>query len=253
MAIILSIVASIAAFLGGAIALKFRDRLHVILGLSAGAVLGAALIDLIPEATELGRGVLRVGDVTALAASGFVIYLILDRLFMFHGHSQDGNAAAGSSQVGAGAPGRNLFGRGSLGASSFTLHSFIDGAAIGLAFQASAAVGAAVAIAVIAHRFSDGINTVGVVMRHSREGRGAKTWLTAVGLAPIVGAASTLAFRVGDATLAIILAIFSGFFLYISASDLIPEGHHSHSRFLTTAMTVVGVAALFAIVRLAEV
>lgn len=215
------------------IALRFRDKLHIILGLSAGAVIGAALFDLIPEAMDIGFGYFAPEQITALTAVGFLIYLILDRIFSFHSHEEHSNG-------------------GTLGAASFCLHSLIDGIAIGLAFQASSTMGLVVGIAVVAHRFSDGINTIGVILKHRGADRRAWGWLTAVALAPIVGTLAAFAFSVTDQVLAVILAIFSGFFLYIGASDLIPEGHHSHSKALTTIMTIVGAAILFVIVYVAH-
>jgi len=241
MTLVISICASLAAFLGGIIALRFKDKLHIILGLSAGAVIGAALFDLIPEAIELGAGSFHPEQITALTGVGFLLYLVLDRVFSFHSHSDDHADLAQHQQM-----------RGSLGAASFCLHSLIDGIAIGLAFQASSAVGVVVAIAVVAHRFSDGINTVGVILKHHGENRRAWIWLSAVAVAPIIGALSTYTFSVTDRTLAVILAIFAGFFLYIGASDLIPEGHHSHSKTLTTIMTIVGAAMLYIIVHIAH-
>jgi ZIP family zinc transporter len=64
-------------------------------------------------------------------------------------------------------------------------------------------------------------------------------------IAPVIGVASTLLFTLPESALAIILAIFSGFFLYIGASDLIPESHHGHPKFLTTAMTILGAGILY--------
>jgi zinc and cadmium transporter len=250
MTIFIAILASLAAFAGGAIALRFRDKLHIILGLSAGAVIGAALFDLIPEAIELGESVFHPEHMTAFVGVGFLVYLMLDRTFSFHTHGDnhiDGHVAESNT----GEPVEHAH-RGSLGAASFCLHSLIDGIAIGLAFQASSAIGTIVAIAVVAHRFSDGINTVGVILKHRGHDRRAWGWLTAVALAPIVGAASTYLFTVEDQTLAVILAVFAGFFLYIGASDLIPEGHHSHSKKLTTIMTVIGAALLYLIVHIAH-
>lgn len=238
---LISILASVAAFAGGAIALRFRDKLHIILGLSAGAVIGAALFDLIPEAIELGGSVYSAGEVLSLTAIGFFVYLILDRAFSFHvhnGHDHEADDHASEAQSS----------RGSLGAASFCLHSLIDGVAIGLAFQVSSVIGAVVAIAVVAHRFSDGINTIGVILKHRGKHAVAKGWLTAVALAPIVGTVLTFAVSVSESVLATILALFAGFFLYIGASDLIPEGHHSHSKILTTVMTLVGAAILYVIV-----
>ncbi len=249
MTILIAIIASLAAFIGGAIALRFKDKLHIILGLSAGAVIGAALFDLIPEAIELGESIsVHAEHLTALTAVGFLAYLILDRVFSFHPHPH------GSPDQGRPTDNVSEYSHhgGSLGGASFTLHSLIDGIAIGLAFQAGSTIGAIVAIAVIAHRFSDGINTVGVILKHRGAHSHAWGWLIAVALAPIIGAASTYLFSVSDRSLATILAVFAGFFLYIGASDLIPEGHHSHAKGLTTAMTIVGAAALYLIVSFAH-
>jgi len=63
----------------------------------------------------------------------------------------------------------------------------------------------------------------------------------------IVGTLSDCAlFRLPEEGLSIVLAVFSGFFLYIGASDLIPESHHAHPKFLTTVMTLLGAAVLYA-------
>lgn len=241
MSIYIAILASLAAFAGGLTALRFKDKLHIILGFSAGAVLGAALLDLIPESIELGVGVYEPAHILGYTAAGFLVYLILDRLCSFHSHAHN--------HLDEHYEGESTSQRGSFGAASFCLHSLIDGIAIGLAFQASAAVGAVVSIAVLAHRFSDGINTVGVILRHHGRDRQAYIWLVLVALAPIVGALLTIFISVSDATLAVILAVFAGFFLYIGASDLIPEGHHSHSKGLTTVMTILGAALLYLIVQ----
>ncbi len=249
--LLISLAASVAAFLGGMIALRFRDKLHLILGLSAGAVIGAALFDLIPEAIELGEGVYQVSNITALTACGFLLYLILDRVFSFHNHNNHSHdSGAYHDEHSDQSP---VESQSSLGAASFCLHSLIDGIAIGLAFQASSTIGMVVAIAVVAHRFSDGINTVGIILKHRGESRHAMKWLIAVAIAPLVGTAVTFALTVSNGALAVILAIFAGFFLYIGASDLIPEGHHSHSKILTTVMTILGAVILYLIVGLARI
>src|SRR5207302_4376323 len=67
--------------------------------------------------------------------------------------------------------------RGSLGAASLSLHSFLDGVGIGLAFKVSTTVGAVVAAAVLAHDFSDGINTVSVILKNRGKGIRALKWL----------------------------------------------------------------------------
>jgi zinc transporter ZupT len=50
--------------------------------------------------------------------------------------------------------------------------------------------------------------------------------------------------------LGLALAAFAGFFLYIGASDLVPESYHDHPKGLTTAMTILGAATMFVAIRL---
>lgn len=140
-----------------------------------------------------------------------------------------------------------------LGAGSLSIHSFLDGVAIGLAFQVSAAIGAVVAVAVLTHDFSDGINTVNLVLKNAGARKQAFRWLIVDALAPVLGAASTMLFTLPEQSLSIILALFSGFFLYIGASDLIPESHHNHPKFLTTAMTLLGAGVLFVAIHFANI
>ncbi len=141
--------------------------------------------------------------------------------------------------------------RGTAGAGTLSLHSFLDGVGIGLAFQVSAAVGIVVAVAVLAHDFADGINTVNFITKNHGNRRKAMQWLFVDALAPVLGILVTLFFTLTGAQLGLLLAVFAGFFLYIGASDLIPESHHAHPTFLTTAMTLVGAALLFIVIHLA--
>ena len=79
MAIAVSIGTFIATLLGGLFALYQQDRLHLILGFSAGALIGVAFFDLIPEALDLGSAALGTQLVVTTIAVGFVAYMLLDR------------------------------------------------------------------------------------------------------------------------------------------------------------------------------
>ena len=222
--IIIAAAAFLSTLLGGLLALRLRDKLHLILGFSAGAVIGVAFFDLLPEAIEFGTPLHSPAAILAWTALGFLFYLVLDRILLFHGdHAPRARFAAGV----------------------LCLHSLLDGVAIGLAFQASRAVGIVVAIAVLTHDFSDGINTMSVVLKN----RGGKTqglrWLLLDAAAPALGVASTYPLTLRGASFGDVLALLAGFFLYIGASDLIPESYHAHPKFLTTAMTLAGAAVLY--------
>lgn len=232
---IAAIAAAVFTLLGGLFALRFRDRLHLVLGFSAGAVMGVALFDLVPESV----GLLGSDAFLALsvAAAGFAAYMVLDRFVVLHSHDA---GTAHSHQK-----------KGFLGAGSLSVHSFLDGLAIGLAFQASSGLGFAIAVAVLAHDFSDGINTVGMVLKNGGSRRSAFAFLAADALAPALGILATLLFRVSDGVLGVVLAVFAGFFLYIGASDLLPESHHAHPAAWTTVATILGMAVVFGVVLVA--
>jgi ZIP family zinc transporter len=238
--ILISIASFIFTFLGGIFALRFKDKLHLILGFSAGAVIAIAFFDLIPEALNLAGGQYEVSTITSIVAVGFLLYMILDRFIDMHctdDHHHDHEVTR----------------RGLLGATSLSIHSFLDGAAIGLAFHVSQAVGLIVATAVLVHDFSDGINTVNLILKNKGQRKDAIRWLIIDSLAPVAGVISTLFFTLPEASLGIVLAIFAGFFLYIGASDLLPESHHNHPTYWTTIMTILGAAVLFVAIKIAGV
>ena len=240
--LLVALAASAATFIGGSFALRFRDKLHLILGFSAGAVAGVALFDLLPEAIQLGSQYHSAATVSLFIALGLFGYLILDRLVLLHTHDENDSASAPRAPLG--------MPRGALGALTLSAHSFLDGIAIGIGFQASLAVGIVVTAAVLTHDFSDGINTVNLVLKNGGTWRQAFKWLLADAAAPPLGAASTLFFSISESAIGLVLAVFVGTFLYLSASDLIPESHHRHPRALTTVMTLLGALVLYTVVRL---
>lgn len=246
MIITIALATFVATCIGGLIALRFRDKLHLILGFSAGAVIAVAFFDLIPEAFELSEGVREAESVALFIAVGFFLYLLVDRLLFFRS-TQHLNEDDTHAHV-------HAHGHGALGAGGIVAHSFFDGLAIGLAFQVSVAVGALVATAVLIHKISDGITTVGIVLKG--EGQRSKVedkntrnralrWLAVVSLAPVLGIAVASAIAIPESSLGAMLAFFAGFFIYIGASELIPESHHSHPKLFTTVMTFLGAGVLY--------
>lgn len=226
-----------SALLGGAFALRLKDRLHLILGFAAGAVVGVAFFDLIPEALELAPEGTDPATTLTLIAIGFGFYLLVDRFLALHHHS----AGHGHSHP--------L--RGAWSAGTLSFHSFLDGLGVGIAFQVSPAVGAIVATAVIAHGFSDGINTVSAILKNGGSRLMALRWLLVDASAPVIGIVIGSLLAVSEQQLAGLLAIFAGFFLYIGASDLLPESHHAHPMRWTTVATIVGMVTIYIIIHLA--
>jgi len=230
--VLIGLAAGVSTALGGIFALRRQDRLHLILGFTAGAVMAVALFDLLREAVELSAGTHDLLTIMAVAVAGSIGYMALDR-----------------SVPRAGTSGRS--GHGHLAAGSLTLHSLLDGLAISLAFKVSAQVGVPVAVAVLAHDFSDGINTVSVSLVGGVLQQGARRWLAADALAPLLGIGVGSLLTVPESQLSVILALFAGFFLYIGWSELTPASYSRHPRFWTTLSTVLGAGVMYGVMRVA--
>lgn len=240
---IVACLAFCATFAGGIFALRLKDKLHLVLGFSAGAVIGVAFFDLLPQALEIGQRYDRPETLLTWAAAGFLTYLVLDRAIFYYGHAEQHHRHDHSRTPE----------QGFLGAGSLSAHSFFDGIAIGLAFQTSRTTGIIVTIGVLTHDFSDGINAMNMILKNGGSRRQALTWLFVNAVAPGMGIISTLFFDVPEQFFGIVLSVFFGFFLYIGASDFIPESHHAHPKFLTTTMTLLGAAVIYAAVKVAGV
>jgi ZIP family zinc transporter len=135
---------------------------------------------------------------------------------------------------------------GALGAAGLSLHSFLDGLGIGLAFHLNDATGFLVFLAVVTHDFADGMNTVSFVMQQSADRTNARRWLALDALAPLIGAATGSAIDVSERHLGYVLALYAGFFLFMGATDLLPEAH-THPSWQRVALTVAGFVATFAV------
>jgi zinc transporter ZupT len=222
-----------ATMIGGLMTFRLAGKLPLVMGFSAGAVIGVAFFDLAPEALDAGAGLYQPRELLAIAALGFFFYTVLDRMVARHDCEGQANPA-----------------RGLIGAASFSAHSVLDGFAMGVAFQTDQAIGVIVAAAVLAHDFADGLNTVNVVMKNGGSRTFALRWLAVDAVAPIVGASLSLLIVPSAGLLSILLALFTGFFLHIGASGLLPESHRAHPRKSTTIATLLGAAFLYGVTTL---
>lgn len=231
--IVLAAMTLLSTGLGGTAAFRFRDRRHLLLGFSSGAVLGVALFDILPEIFALKNGVSYV----PLAAVGFLSFFWLERYTAMHRSREHEHATASHEQE-----------LGAVSAGGLVVHSLLDGVAIGVGFQTSAKVGLLIAFGIIAHDLSDGLNTVTVVLAHGSPPRRATLWLAADMFAPVVGAASTLVFNL-ESILPWVLSFFAGSFLYIGASDLLPEAREHDSPWVGAA-TSLGMLGIYLITQI---
>lgn len=226
--------AFLSTLLGGTIGLWWKDKKHITLGFTAGVLIGVVAFDLIPEIFEMvnEQGINIHIPMIALVL-GFFVFHIAEKLFLVH-HTHEGHYGAHKHPT-----------VGKLSATALIVHSFIDGVGIGLGFQISLVAGFAVAIAVLAHDFTDGLNTVSFMVNHGNPDSKAWKFLILDALAPVLGGLSVLFFVVNPIYLVAYLGFFAGFLLYISASDILPEAHNNDSSVKAICMTIVGVVAMY--------
>jgi zinc transporter ZupT len=253
-ALLLSVLTFFSTALGGLFALRKRNRLYLVMGFSAGVLIAAALMDLLPEALEMiGPADTATRDHIFLAAMlGFFVYFTLD--FFLHlgaaGH-EERHEVAGDVENQECSHHQHHHHRhvafGSVAAMGLTVHSFLDGFAIGGGFQASARIGWLVAIAVLAHDFGDGVTTIGVVLGSKGKLRTSIGWLIADAIAPILGCAVALAMPISPSFIAILLGFFAGSFLFIGAAHLLPEAEHEGKVRWLYIVVVVGFGLMGAV------
>ena len=241
LAIILAAVTVGATTIGGLVALKSKDRFHLILGLSAGLLLGLVAFDLLPavfaESKLMVNG--KIAGVSIAFLVGFLALHFIEESFgghepansdYEHDHSHYGNIAGG------------------FGALAMAIHVFLDGGALGVAFHVSKKLGLAIFFALLVHAFSDGLNTVAMLKKSGHWTKAAIYLLFVDALARIGGAALGTSLHPSPAWLAIYLALFSGIIIYIATSHILPEAHSAHPSRVTMLTTLSGVAIMFGVV-----
>jgi ZIP family zinc transporter len=250
-AILLALVSMVSTLIGGAIAVRARDRLHLVLGLAAGVLLGVAGFDLLPEALRTSPGSLFGVPVPMLTAIGgfFTIHVLERSLALHRGHESDGASEHGEAAEFHGHT-HDLQAVGLLAGSGLVAHSVLDGVGLGIAYQAGASVGLAVAIAVIAHDFADGFNTFTITSLYGNARQRALVLLSLDAVAPVAGAVIGTFVPVSPSATGIYLGYFAGFLLYLATSDILPEAHAHHPSRLTLLCTVAGAAAMWLVVGL---
>jgi ZIP family zinc transporter len=137
---------------------------------------------------------------------------------------------------------------GTVGAIAMAGHIFLDGVALALAFKVSDALGFAVFIAMLVHAFSDGLNTVALLVKTGQWRSRGKYLLAVDALARVGGAAIGSALTISDSNLAIYLAVFSGIVIYLATSHILPEAHSKHPSKVTMLATLAGVVIMWAVV-----
>ena len=241
--IVFTFIGSILSLFGGAVLLLKKQISEsfacYLISFAAGTLIGVAFLDLFPEAVEEAGE----ADVFLPALIGFVAFFFAERvirIFHHHRHSSEEGAKPSTLLV--------LFGDG--------VHNFVDGVVITTAFLTSIPVGIAASLAVASHEIPQEIADMGVLLANGLSRLKALIFNFLSALTALAGA--LLAFFFADfieGYLYIFLALAAGHFLYIAASDLIPELHELHTgeRKIPLALIfVLGIAAVYTFAKVFE-
>lgn len=228
--------------LAGAVVLAFREKtLHKIVGflvdLSIGVLLAVAFFDLIPETIEK----FGADNIFLYVLSGFFLFFLIEKILHWrHCHEEHCPVHAFAYM--------NLLGE--------AVHNFTDGLIIGASFVIDFNLGMATVLAVVLHEIPHEIGNFGVLVYAGFQKAKALWFNFLIGLTAVLGGiiGYYLSHSVG-VTAKFLLPFAAGGFIYIAASDLIPEGKKHTSAWrslLSFVFALLGVALIYFIVFFAE-
>jgi len=229
LSLIYAIVSALATIFGGLLPLYTRLKrvgMRYLIGFASGVMISVAFFEMLPELAGAPAG----GAFLFVGLGFFVVYVI-EKLVMIHAcgeHECESHTVGWVSLIG------------------IAIESLIDGFAIAVAFTLNAALGVAVAAAVIVHEIPRGFTT-SVIMKNAKYSR--NRIFGALGVDALftpLGALLVLTGLFPSDMLVPLLAFAAGTFLYIGASDLLPEAHKRFNIFVVIAV-LIGAAIIPAI------
>lgn len=241
--ILATLVTFISSFIGIFTISLNEKTLHrvltVLVAYSAGTILGAALFDLLPEAVELVDEEL----VYPIIAFGFVFFLLLERtIYWYHGHGHSHEFEHDEEETKSFAY-LNLIGD--------FIHNFVDGMIIAASFINSVSVGVAATIAVIFHELPQEMGDYGILVYAGIERRKALILNSFAALSVVAGGLFGSFFLSAMEQMEGYMVAFSaGAFIFLSASELIPEMHEEKDRkkaLIQLVVLIVGMATIYAL------
>jgi len=230
--IIFVFTAIIATIFGGYLAFSLRRHLKLLVAFSAGLLISIAFFDLIPEAFGALPG--QTIFVSLSLVVGFLAYFILEKFILMHScfepHECETHSHSGFS-----------------GMAGLVLHRLLDGIVLGISLKASPETALMVGIAITIHSVPDGINSVTVLLLKKQ--KQLVQWLLTVSSVLFIGFIATFFIALPEKVLGLLLGFVAGWFIYLGASDLMPEAHKERSISLLFA-TICGFAFVIALILL---
>ena len=214
-------------------------------------LLGTAFFDLLPEAvqkahsTSSGQGEKNEINIFLWTLIGILLFFLMERFVHwfhhhedYHEHEKEKKSTLPLIIVGD------------------TMHNFIDGVVIAATFMADISLGIFTTLAVFAHEIPQEIGDFGLMFHKGLKRKKILFFNFISALAAFVGAILTYVLGgIIEGYIPIFLAVTAGFFIYIAASDLIPEIHHEKRRgfaIIESSLLLLGVLLMWISVALIE-
>jgi len=215
---------------------KIKKYIQYFISFAVGTMLAVVFLNIIPEAAKFTP----IDDLLIFVLAGFLLFFLFSRfIFWFHCHTSGCPIHERSS--------------GAKVLAGDAIHNFIDGIVIALAFLADFKLGIITSIAVLAHEAPMEMSDFFILL-HAGYSRGKALFFnflvaitTPIGAVLTYFAASNFQYLIAPA-----LGLVAGNFLYIAASDLIPELHESYRKgtitnLLQFSLIVLGILIIYAI------
>ena len=233
--LIISLISFIGAFFLSLKEEVLKKYIFVFISIAVGALLGDALIHLIPEAFEESSNTTLT---SLLVIVGILLFFILEKFLHWHHHGEDKEKS-------------DIHPVGKLVLFSDGVHNFMDGMIIGASFLVSMPVGLATTLAVILHEIPQEIGDFAVLL-HAGYTKRRALWLNFLSaLTAVLG--TVVLFVIGEtATISSswFLPVAAGGFIYIAVADLIPELHKAKEIKHCVLQIVAAIAGILAMTAL---
>src|SRR3989338_5581638 len=230
---LVSFVGALMLYLSGRVLNKI---LITLVSLSAGALLGDAFFHLIPESLELvGFDENRILFSFLYLVLGFCVFFVLEQFIHWHHHHHDSHPEIHPFSY--------------LILLSDGVHNFIDGLIIAASFGANVSVGIATTLAVILHEVPQELGDfVSLLYAHFKKERALLLNFLSAVVAVLGGIIGFLVLEKVESSIAVLLPIAAGSFIYIAASDLIPEiKEKTKVPFINFIVFLLGIGALLSL------
>jgi len=213
-----------------------------LLSYSAGVLLGVGFLHILPEAQELSA------QAPYYCLLAFVLFYFMEHHLLIHASHEELHHTSLDEAASHGECCAKPHPLGLVAFFGLALHSLIDGMIIGTGYEASAEMGLLSSIGVIAHEVPEGIAMLSILLHYGHSRQRAVALTSIVAVATPLGAVVTYALvhHISEQLLGNLMALAAGSFIYIAASDLIPESHRARGVRGTLALIAGGLTAILA-------